>query len=128
MARPSIYTDEVLTEICERLSNGEPMAVICRDDHMPSVSTVHNWQNDPNMGAQVSASIARAREDGFDMLAWEGKTIVDTLEEDPASRRVRSDYRLKLLSKWDPKRYGDKQQVEHSGSVNLGQALDVLPD
>lgn len=37
--------------------------------------------------------------------------IVDILEEDPASRRVRAETRLKLLAKWDPKRYGDKLEL-----------------
>ena len=25
--------------------------------------------------------------------------------------------RLKLLAKWDPKRYGDKQEIEHTGNL-----------
>lgn len=58
---------------------------------------------------EVSRVIARARELGFDAIAVDGLNIVDNLDEDPASRRVRSDYRLKLLAKWDPKRYGDRQ-------------------
>ncbi|HXD37446.1 MAG TPA: hypothetical protein VN624_12375, partial [Rhodanobacter sp.] len=34
-------------------------------------------------------------------------------------RKLRIDTRLKLLAKWDPKRYGDKQQLEHSGTLSL---------
>ncbi len=30
---------------------------------------------------------------------------------------------LKLLSKWDNKRYGDKTQVEHSGGVDVRRML-----
>lgn len=31
----------------------------------------------------------------------------------------RAEQRLKLLAKWSPKRYGDRQQIEHSGKVSL---------
>ena len=104
MGRPSIYSDELVETICARLAKGEPMASICRDDDMPGVTTLHSWGID---NKHVSESIARARLDGFDSIALDGLNIVDDLSEDPASRRVRSDYRLKLLAKWDPKRYGD---------------------
>lgn len=32
-------------------------------------------------------------------------------------RKLQVDTRLKLLAKWDPSRYGDKLQTEHSGEV-----------
>ena len=31
--------------------------------------------------------------------------------------------RLKLLAKWNPKKYGDKVGIEHSGSVALDNAI-----
>ena len=45
-----------------------------------------------------------------------GLEIADDREEDPASRRVRIETRLKLLAKWDPKRYGDRLQAELTGA------------
>jgi hypothetical protein len=72
---------------------------------MPGYRTVYDWQKSDE---QFAASIACARDAGFDQIALDGLLIVDGVDEDPASRRVRSDYRLKLLAKWDPKRYGDK--------------------
>lgn len=99
-----VRTPEIEEEIIKRLSKGEPMAVICRDDHMPSDRAVRYWQKED---AEFASAIARAREDGFDQIALDGLRIVDDITEDPASRRVRADYRLKLLAKWDPRRYGD---------------------
>lgn len=125
--RPSLYTKDVSNEIADRLSQGEPLAVICRDDHMPSDRTVRDWMaSDP----EFSAVIARAREIGFDVIAADCLHIADqpnkritpegeAHESDPARDRLRVETRLKLLAKWDPRRYGEKQQVEHSGQVTL---------
>lgn len=129
--RPSKFTPAILAEICERLSNGEPMAQICRDDGMPDATTVWRWgEADPD----VSQAIARAREQGFDAIAVDALRIADdgindkqvdadgrvVVDHDVVQRsKLRVETRLKLLAKWDPKRYGDRQQVEHSGKIGL---------
>jgi hypothetical protein len=127
IGRPSKYTPELVQEIAERLSVGEPLAQICRDSHMPHPSTVRDW-----MAADESISrlIARAREDGFDSIASNALEIADDgrrdydADEDGrefvnhdhiARARLRVETRLKLLAKWDPKRYGEKLAMEHAG-------------
>jgi hypothetical protein len=126
MGRPSTYTPEIAEEICERLAKGEPLAVICRDEHMPAARTVHDWKASPNL-RDFAALIARAREDGFDVIAAECLDIAEdgTNDYKPKERpdgstyeafdsehvqrsKLRIETRLKLLAKWDPKRYGDK--------------------
>lgn len=103
--RPTRYAEQIAEEICDRLSNGEPLQAICRDAGMPAARTVSDWKaKDPTF----SANIARAREEGFDALAAECLQIADNIDEDAQSRRVRIEARLKLLAKWDYKRYGDK--------------------
>src|SRR3984885_14724900 len=42
--RPSKYRDAIANEILERISHGEPLTKICRDSHMPAVSTVFYWE------------------------------------------------------------------------------------
>lgn len=129
MGRKSTYNAKDAAEIVERLSRGEPLAVICRDDWLPSATTVRNWQGE---NAEFACAIARAREDGFDQIAADCLEIADGRDKkDPIDfeasvadgtlivrdhnrDRLRVDTRLKLLAKWDPKRYGDRQQVEHS--------------
>lgn len=120
--RPSTFNEEIANEICERMGNGEPLAQICRDEHMPALRTVYGWQESHET---FSASIARARDAGYDHIAADGLTIVDNTDEDPASRRVRADYRLKLLAKWDARRYGDKIDVT-SGGEKLTDSLDPV--
>jgi hypothetical protein len=72
---------------------------------MPAVATVSDWKA---RYPGFSVSIARAREEGFDAIAADCLKIADNTDEDAQSRRVRIDARLKLLAKWDYKRYGDR--------------------
>jgi hypothetical protein len=37
------YTDALATEICERISSGELLTVIARDEHMPTVRRCQQW-------------------------------------------------------------------------------------
>jgi hypothetical protein len=84
-------------------------------------------------GAGLSASIARAREIGYDALAEQCLMIADTPqmgrktvyssgdeqrdsvtvteEEMLGHRKLQIETRLKLLAKWDPKRFGDRVQL-----------------
>jgi len=137
--RPSKFTPEIAQEICCRLSKGEPLAQICRDEHMPSVTTVGTWRlND----SEFSDRIARAREEGFDAIAEECLEIADNatndymLKKDGAEEgrfdsehvqrsKLRIETRLKLLAKWDPKRYGEKLAI--GGASDL-PPLQTLPD
>jgi hypothetical protein len=36
-----------------------------------------------------------------------------------AWRRLQVDTRLKLLAKWNPKKYGDRQQLDHGGNISI---------
>jgi hypothetical protein len=134
MGRPSKFTQGLADQICDRLALGEPMAVICRDEGYPSDRTVRDWIS---ANEEFSAAIARARESGYDMLAAQCLEIADTplLGQETVTkaegqtevregdmlghRKLQIDTRMKLLSKWDPKRFGDK--------LALGQADDLAP-
>ena len=41
--RPSKYTPELAAEIARRLSDGEPLRQICRDEHMPHWTNIYEW-------------------------------------------------------------------------------------
>ena len=127
--RPSKYNTEIATEICQRLSNGEPLRQICRDDHMPAWQTIYDWMyRDDELGeggVGLSRAIARAREQGYDAIAEECLIIADnpqfgqkqvmsdqgtltTVEDMLGHRKLQIETRLKLLAKWNPKKYGDR--------------------
>lgn len=121
MGRPSTYSAETVDAICERLGAGEPLAQICRDEGMPGLRTVYDWAEDR---ADVSARIARAREEGEEVIAASCLDIADdkandyTVDKDGNERvdsehiqrsKLRIETRLKLLAKWNPKKWGDRQ-------------------
>lgn len=134
MGRKDSYTQKIADEICERISNGEPLRQICRDEHMPAWRTVYDWVNKYE---DFAASIARARDLGFDAIAEDLLSIADDGTNDWMEKhdkdgaavgyqlngehvqrsKLRIETRLKLLAKWSPKKYGDKQQVEMSGQL-----------
>ena len=120
-------------EICNRLSEGEPLRAICRDEHMPAWRTVYDWIMEDELFA---TRIARARELGFDAIAEEALAIANApmigeeTEDDGdrvkvkradmlGHRKLQIETRLKLLAKWSPKKYGDRVELDHKGNVNL---------
>jgi len=140
MGRPSSFTQEIADRICERIAGGEPLRQICRDDEMPPWQTVYGWLD---AHPDFSERFARARILGFDAIAEDTIEIADTpadaviiTEKADGSvetkrgdnvehRKLRIHTRLQLLAKWDPKRYGERFGVEHSGQIELASALEA---
>jgi hypothetical protein len=120
MPRPSKKTPELVEDVLAKLSRGIPLAVICREDDKPCASIWRDWCDaDENL----AIAYARAREVGFDAIAVEALDIADDTWNDTrvtpegnevansewiSRSRLRVETRLKLLAKWDPKRYGDR--------------------
>lgn len=131
MARPETYTDELAAEVVERLSNGEPLAVICRDAHMPCDDTVRSWAE---KRPEIDRSIARARETGADVIAWRSRLTIRGFgpehggESTGDTQRDKAivDHDLKLLAKWNPKKWGDIQRVAHGGDPD-GAPIQFAP-
>jgi hypothetical protein len=117
MARPSAHTPEVAAEICDRIAGGESLRRICEDEHLPSMSTVCLWVVDNR--EQFSEQYARARRAQGTLMADQIAEIADTGSGDTARDRLRVDTRKWYLSKVLPKLYGDKVEVEHSGTPEI---------
>lgn len=125
--RPSKYDPEIARIICEQLSEGIPLRQICRDnDGFPAWRTVYDWMG---RDEELSASIARARDIGYDALAEECLLIADTpqfgqkqvmsdegatttIEDMLGHRKLQIETRLKLLAKFHPTKYGDRVALE----------------
>ena len=139
--RPSKYTPEIAQEIVERLSNAEPLRQICRDEGMPEWRTIYDWmyRDDKEValgrGVGLSAAIARAREIGQDAIAEEiYREISMEPEREERGRidpgyvqliRARAEIKLKLLAKWNPKRYGDRVTMAGDAENPLQVQADV---
>lgn len=137
--RPTDFGEEIAAIICERLSLGESVRSICRDEAMPDKATVFRWLAKHESfrdhyadarGVQADAlfdEILDIADDGsndwMERKNADGANIGWT-ENGEALRRsaLRVDARKWIVSKLLPKKYGDKQQIEHSGEIK--QALD----
>lgn len=108
--RPSIYSRELAETICRRLARGETMRSICDDEGMPDITTVFKWEAESPEFIHLSS---RAREHGTHMMADECISIADNPTLDPNDKRIRIDTRLRLIGKWNAKKYGDKIAMEH---------------
>jgi len=148
-ARPrggqTIFTPEIAARIIDGLSKGTPLTIICAEPGMPADRTVRDWME---KDSAFAADIARAREEGFDRIALDALEIADERSKDTittengdrpntewiARSKLRIETRLKLLAKWDPKRYGEKTTTEHTGEgggpmqMNIGvRFIGVAP-
>lgn len=133
MGRPSLYTQELASEICRRLAEGESLRAICKEDGMPDITTVMDWRRDDREG--FSQQYAHAREaqaeafgdelfeivddasnDWMEINDKDGKCIGWKINGDHVQRsRLRFDARRWWMSKVLPQRYGEKVSVEQTG-------------
>jgi hypothetical protein len=117
--RPSKFTQAIADEICARLAKGEPLTEICDDKHMPGYQTVYDWEKKHD---GLSVAIARARDHGHDAIAARTRQTArgkGDSADDVQRDKLIIDTDLKLLAKWNPRKYGDRQEIEHTGGVTL---------
>ena len=134
--RPTIRTPEIEEEVLAWISSGRTLREFCRLPGKPARETFDLWRRSDSA---FHARFARARELGFDEIAEETLEIADTpvigisVTEDTGEkggtkttredalghRKLQVETRLKLLAKWDPKRFGDK--------LGIGQADGLEP-
>jgi hypothetical protein len=130
--RPSGYSPELADEICAQLSEGKSLRTICKAESMPCITTVFGWmRKHPEFLKQYT----RAKEESADVLAEEMLDIADDgsndwmefhekenvgyrLNGEHVNRsRLRVDTRKWIAAKLKPKKYGEKLDIAHSGSI-----------
>jgi len=137
MGRPSIYSQELAVTICDRLIHGEGLRAICRDDAMPSISTVIDWIKNKD---DFSAQYARARELQAELLLDEILEIADDSSQDAidtangkvantefiARSRLRVDTRKWAMGKMSRK-FNDKiiQEVTGANGDPIQHAVSI---
>jgi hypothetical protein len=135
MGRPAIHTPALAAEVCRRISEGESLRQVCRDESMPSTSTVLRWAREmPDFCQQYTLAreallehwaeeIGEIADDGSnDWIKREkdsGRIELEYNAEHVNRSRLRVDTRKWLLSKLAPRKYGDK--------LALGGADDMPP-
>lgn len=137
--KPTLYTEAILEEILVRLTEGEPLRQICRDAHMPAWRTIYDWLAKDK---EKSARFAHARDLGMDAIFEDALFIADnplygtkstetdkgtyvSTEDMLGHRKLQIETRFKMLSKWNPKKYGDKQIISGDAENPLAIVADV---
>ena len=119
MGRPTDYSQTLADEICDRIASGQPLVRICKDEHMPHVTTVYRWLN---KRPDFCDMYAKAKDASADTLAEEIQDIADSIpmettdkdgntKFDPAYinwMRLRVDARKWVAAKLKPRKYGDR--------------------
>jgi hypothetical protein len=135
--RPTRYNKEQMDEILFRMSEGEPLRKICREPNMPAWRTIYDWLE---KDADLLNRFSRARDLGGDAIFEETLEIADnpnyglkevigkdgstiTKEDMLGHRKLQVETRFKLLSKWNPKKYGDRTML--SGDKENPISMDV---
>ncbi len=133
--QPTVMTEKVKNEICDRLSLGESLLSICRDAKMPQVSTVYRCLLRPE-NKEFCDMYTQARELQADTYMDQCVDIADDTEHDTITlinkngeeyqktnfehinrSRLRVDTRIKIAEKMAPRKYMAQNRTEHSGGV-----------
>ena len=136
--RPSIYTDKLVLTICKRLSKGESLRSICRDDAMPHIDTVYGWLLD-GKHERFSAQYTHARQIQAELMFEELEELCDVSPQDIVgddksdnarvqARKLQVDTRKWILAKMMPKKYGEKLDLTSDGKqlpVNIVSFRDT---
>ena len=134
--RPTIYSEELAQVICESLMVGMSLRKICELDGMPAISTVMQWLASGKDGfmeqyahaRQVQAEylldelidIADDSADDYEIVNGEERLNQEHIQR----AKLRIDTRKWNIEKLAPKKYGAKQQLEHTGSN--GGAIETV--
>lgn len=129
---------DYLPEIHAWIESGKTLRAYCRQDEKPSYSTAYDWLE---ADAAQATRFGRAREIGEKVISEECLEIADntqigeivTQKADGSCeiktadmiehRKLRIDTRLKLLAKWNPKKWGEKIDHNLSGEVSVKRVI-----
>lgn len=131
--RPSTYTKEIADRVCNELSEGASLVAICSVADMPHPSTIYDWlKANPDFADRYTS----AREAQAEFMAAEIIEISDdgsrdykpgpegqyVPDQDHIQRsKLRVESRKWIAAKLKPKVYGDRQQIDLTGSLVISE-------
>jgi transposase len=108
-------------DICTRVADGETLRAIATS-YGVSPGTILNWVTSTPEDIEQYTRARAAAADLFESEIIESAMATDS-EKAPADR-VKIDALKWVAARRAPKRYGDKVQTEHSGSIQLTEMTD----
>ena len=134
--------DVIFEEICENVAKGQSLRAVLLDKNMPSSKTFFEWIKSSPEKVKQYAHACEARADNIfdEILEIADDSINDTFVDENENEkfnaefvqrsRLRVDARKWILSKMNPKKYGDKLDHTTGGEkiipvvINLGSGVD----
>ena len=135
--RPSKYTDKLADKICQMIAEGQSVRSICAKKDMISMQTFFRWlrENDKFREQYARACEERSYMHAEDIIEIADNATNDYMEklegdgyifnsENVQRSRLRIDTRKWLMSKLNPKVYGDKLDMTTNGN-DIGVTLSA---
>jgi hypothetical protein len=133
IGRPSTFTQDIADTVCGRIVAGESLRAICRDEAMPAASSIFKWLREHPAFAEQYAMAKAEQAEGYadeiveisdereyEKIEVDGVLLGVKFDSTAVNRnRLRVDARKWVAAKLLPKKYGDRQHIEHSGKVGL---------
>lgn len=127
--------EKFMNEICNRISKGESLRSVLRDDDMPDRTTFFKWidSNKEYINQYARATELRAdyifdemfeiaddgQNDYIEKVTNDGESYTVLNSEHVQRSKLRIDARKWALAKMNPKKYGDKLDLNHSGEMEI---------
>lgn len=137
MAYSKEQIEEIFNDICNKIAEeGLSVRTILKADNMPSFETFYKWLNDDDEKSKQYARACEIRADLIfedilhiaDDVSKDSKTVdisgieIETIDKENIQRsRLRVDARKWIVSKMNPKKYGDR--VQQDININSEQPL-----
>ena len=112
-------------EVLDWLASGGTLLEFAKRKGNPDVRTIHDWEDEDE---EFAALYKVARDKGQEAMLEECKTLCDTEPTDAvqaAWRRLQVDTRMKCLRMWNPARWAERVDMNHSGGISLMVATGV---
>lgn len=135
--RPSKYTNKLADKICQMIAQGQSVRSICAKKDMISMQTFFRWlrENDKFREQYARACEERSYMHAEDIIEIADNATNDYMEklegdgyifnsENVQRSRLRIDTRKWLMSKLNPKVYGDKLDMTTNGN-DIGVTLSA---
>jgi len=132
MAKPTAYTEKLADEILRRIASGEPLSWICEEEGMPAAKTVMGWRRQkPDFDTgyidaramqadtlleEILDIVDDGRNDWMEKELSSGRIVEVTNHENIARSKLRAETRFKLMAAMNPKKFGDKTQLDLTNS------------
>ena len=122
MARPSSYSEEIADRIVERLQSLSLRQICEQFDDVPDRSTIHRWQDaNPDFATKCARASKRHAQTVLDSV--QNELLTAKTKEAAYVAGVKMSHAQWYASKLEPKQYGDKLDLNHSGEVAVKRVV-----